>query len=158
MRRLSPPGLRLRFRFSWLGGALFLSAASVSLANEPVDIREILDAPSIYHLRQVTLRGTVRQVDPIDPYTLQSGTNCYGAYLFTLEESDASISVAVLGICGVPLVKDPDVQEGDRVRVDATIQAPSHGGYNLTLRGIKIVAEEEGTVQAIATRIEPLAD
>src|SRR5215218_8072325 len=75
-------------------------------AEEPTTIQQILDQPQVFHLRHVTLQGTVRDVQPLDPYTLPNGTNCYGAYLFRLEDDSSSLSVAVLGICGKPLVRD----------------------------------------------------
>ncbi len=127
-------------------------------AGEPLPIADILAEPSVYHLRQVTIQGTVRNVQPMDPYQLPSGTNCYGAYRFMLEDETTAIAVAVQGLCGIPTVKDPDVDDGDRVTVDAIIQAPSHGGYNLDLRGFIITAEREGHVQAVANRITPLAE
>lgn len=146
--------------------ALFLLLASIvaspwpssASAAEPTAIQDILDAPRDYHLRQVVLRGTVRNVQPLDPYTLPAGTTCYGAYLFYLEDATTSISVAVFGICGVPLVKDPDVEEGARVELHATIQAPSHGGYYLSFQGLKVVGEREGLIQAVADRITPLVE
>ena len=127
-------------------------------AAEPTQIQAILTDPSVYHLRQIILQGTVRRVEPLDPYETPSGTRCYGAYLFQLDDDTGVIDVAVTGLCGIPLVKDPDVQEGDRVSVDATIQTPSHGGYALSLHGSKITTEKEGTIQAIAARITPLPE
>jgi hypothetical protein len=129
-----------------------------AIAADPVAIREILDEPRPFHLKQVVLQGTVRNVQPLDPYKLPAGSTCYGAYLFYLEDDTASINVAVFGICGVPLVKDPDVEEGTRVELHATIQAPSHGGYYLSFQGLKMVGEREGVVQAVADRIIPLLD
>src|SRR5574337_727572 len=98
--------------FVWLGGSVGLSSAA---AGEPVTIREILDDPRSFHLKQVTLRGTVRNVTPLDPYKLPTGTACYGAYLFYLEDDTAVINVAVFGLCGIPTVKDPDVDDGQRI-------------------------------------------
>jgi len=142
---------------------LFVSITASSwpsrlLAAEPTPIQNILDAPRDYHLRQVVLQGTVRNVQPLDPYTLPAGTTCYGAYLFYLEDATRSISVAVFGICGVPLVKDPDVKEGERIELHATIQAPSHGGYYLSFQGLQVVGEREGLIQAVADRIIPLVE
>ncbi len=131
---------------------------SLLQAEEPVSIQQILEAPQVYHLRHVTLHGTVRDVTPLDPYTLPNGTNCYGAYLFRLEDDTSTLAVAVLGICGRPLVRDPEVEDGDRVEVSATIQAPSHGGYYLSFRGLKVVTEQEGVVQAVADRILPIIE
>jgi hypothetical protein len=139
----------------WLGWA---ALPSLAMASDPITVREILDEPSRFHLRQVTLQGTVRNVQPLDPYTLPAGTTCYGAYLFNLEDETASINVASYGRCGIPLVKDPDVEDGARIELHATVQAPSHGGYYLSFRGLKVIGEREGVVQAVADRITPLLD
>jgi hypothetical protein len=128
------------------------------MAAEPVAIRDILDAPRDYHLRQVLLQGTVRNVQPLDPYKLPAGTTCYGAYLFYLEDETASINVAVFGLCGVPTVKDPDVEDGTRIELRATIQSPSHGGYYLSFQGLKVAGEREGIIQAVADHITPLSE
>lgn len=127
-------------------------------AEEPISIQQILEDAPAYHLRHVTMHGTARDVRPIAPYTVSNGDNCYGAYLFRLEEDEATIPVAVLGICGRPLVRDPDIEDGDRVEVSATIQAPSHGGYYLSFKGLKGATDEEGLVQAVADRILPLVE
>jgi hypothetical protein len=140
----------------WLVGAV-VDSSSVSAA-EPITIREIIDTPKSFHLKQVTLQGTVRNVTPLDPYKLQAGTMCYGAYLFYLEDETSSINVAVYGRCGVPTVKDPDVEEGQRIELVATIQSPSHGGYYLSFQGVKVAREQEGVIQAVADRIVPLAE
>lgn len=128
------------------------------LAEEPIAIQQILEEPRVYHLKHVTMHGTARDVQPLAPYTVPNGDNCYGAYLFRLEEDEATIPVAVLGICGRPLVRDPDIEDGERIEVSATIQAPSHGGYYLSFKGLKAVTEQEGVVQAVADRILPLIE
>jgi len=136
-------------------GFIVLSNAS---ATDSLTIREILDEPATYHLKQVVLSGTVRNVQPLDPYKLPAGTTCYGAYLFYLEDETASINVAVFGICGFPTVKDPDVEDGARVELLATIQAPNHGGYYLSFQGLKVAGEREGVIQAVADRISPIRE
>jgi hypothetical protein len=127
-------------------------------AAEPITIGEVVDEPKSFHLKQVTLRGTVRNVTPLDPYKLQAGTMCYGAYLFYLEDKTSSINVAVYGRCGIPTVKDPDIEDGQRIELTATIQSPSHGGYYLSFQGVKVAREQEGIVQAVADQITPLAE
>ncbi|HSA60957.1 MAG TPA: hypothetical protein VLE03_01845 [Nitrospiraceae bacterium] len=147
--------------FAWLIWLMLLAGQAHPLgaiAADPVAIRDILDAPRDYHLRQVILEGTVRNVQPLDPYKLPAGTTCYGAYLFYLEDQTASINVAVFGLCGVPTVKDPDVEDGTRIQLQATIQAPSHGGYYLSFQGLQVAGEREGIIQAVADRITPLTD
>jgi len=148
-------------KLAWIIVWIYLgwaSGASVSTAGEPVTIREILDEPMSFHLKQVTLRGTVRNVTPLDPYKLPTGTACYGAYLFYLDDDTAVINVAVFGLCGIPTVKDPDVEDGQRIELTTTIQAPSHGGYYLSFQGIKVATDKEGFIQAVADRITPLAE
>jgi hypothetical protein len=149
------PSIRLGAYMLTLAGVL---APAFSWAGDPISIQQILEEPQVYHLRHVTLQGTVRDVQPLDPYTLPNGTNCYGAYLFRLEDDTSTLSVAVLGICGKPLVRDPEVEDGARVEVSATIQAPSHGGYYLSFQGLKVVTEREGVVQAVADRILPIVE
>ena len=150
--------MRFVLRLSACSIALGAIVLSTAFGAEPVTIREILDDPAIYHLKQVTLLGTVRNVQPLDPYKLPAGTTCYGAYLFYLEDESASINVAVFGLCGVPTVKDPDVEDGARVELRATIQAPSHGGYYLSFQGLKVAGEREGVIQAVADRIIPVTE
>lgn len=145
-------------RLSLLSFGLLLTMLSTSEAADPIAIRDIMEEPRNYHLRQVLLQGTVRNVQPLDPYKLPAGTTCYGAYLFYLEDETASINVAVFGLCGVPTVKDPDVEEGARIELQATIQAPSHGGYYLSFQGLKMAGEREGVIQAVADRITPLVE
>jgi hypothetical protein len=135
-----------------------IMATSLVWAEEPTSIQQILEEPKSYHLRHATIRGTVRDVQPLAPYTLANGDSCYGAYLFRLEEEEATISVAVLGICGRPVLRDPEVEEGDRIEISATIQAPSHGGTILSFKGPKMTTEEEAVVQAVADRILPIVE
>ncbi|MDO9116723.1 MAG: hypothetical protein Q7U39_02095 [Nitrospira sp.] len=138
---------------------VIMGLPTILLAEEPIPIQQILEEPRIYHLRQVTLQGTARDVQPLDPYKLPNEIDvCYGAYLFKLEDDTGVMSMAVLGICGRPLIRDPEIEDGQRVEVSATIQAPSHGGYYLSFQGLKVVTEQEGFVQAVATRILPLLE
>lgn len=137
---------------------LLLSPLGQTHAEEALTVQEVLADPALFHLRQITLKGTVRQIQALDPYEIPAGSTCYGGYLFNLEDDTATLSIAVPGVCGVPMVKDPDVDDGARVVVEATIQAPSHGGYALSFKGSKIAMDQEGVVQAIANRITPLVE
>jgi hypothetical protein len=132
-------------------------------AEEPIPIGEIVAHPDAYHLHLVTLQGTVRQVRAFDPYFLSSGTGCYGAYTFVLEDdSDAALMVAVLGICGRPFIRDPEVSDGDPVIVQAEIQAPGRVGRFHGLDGLPIHKHDQATddskVQAIARRISRVGE
>ncbi|WP_176697776.1 hypothetical protein [Candidatus Nitrospira nitrosa] len=142
----------------YLALSLSIMPSALVWGEEPTSIQQILEAPKIYHLRHVTVRGTVRDVQPLAPYTLANGDPCYGAYLFRLEEDESTLSMAVLGICGRPVVRDPEVEDGDRVEVSVTIQAPSHGGMVLSFKGPKAVTDEEAVVQAVVDRILPIVE
>jgi hypothetical protein len=136
----------------------WLISTAPAAAADPIAIGQIMEEPRSFHLRQVVLHGTVRNVQPLDPYKLPAGTTCYGGYLFRLEDDTASINVAVFGQCGIPVVKDPDVEDGSHIELQATIQAPSHGGYYLSFQGVKVAGEREGVVQAVADRIVPIVE
>ena len=53
------------------------------------------------------------------------------------------------------MVKDPDVEDGARVVVEATIQAPSHGGYALGFKGSKIAMDQRESCRRSRRRITP---
>jgi len=125
-------------------------------ADEPRSVSEIVQDPDAFHLKQVTLIGVVAGMKLLDPYFLPSGTACYGAYTFVLEEeagNGAILDVAVLGVCGPPLIRLPDVTDGDKVTIEADIQIPSRFG---SVRGIQtppFFRGEPPAVQAIARKI-----
>jgi len=127
-----------------------------ALAEEPVSISDIVTDPDVYHLKQVTIQGVVGRVKELEPYYLPSGSACYGAYTFLLEDDSANgavLDVAVLGICGAPRMRFPEVADGDRVRVQAEIQVPSRFGQFRGLDGTWIAKGYEPAVQAIAKNI-----
>jgi hypothetical protein len=122
-------------------GALLLSlyclaGSMTALADESVPIGRIAADPEPYHLRFVTLQGTVQHVHVLEPYRQPSGNICYGTYLFTLQDDTGSLDVAVLGMCGVAIIRPPEVSDGDKVIVKAQVQAPGHLGdfYGLDRR------------------------
>lgn len=138
----------------WWGAAwLLLAIAPAAMAQELVAIEEIVARPDIYHLHQVVIQGTVRDVQALPPYKLPTGDFCYGAFLFRLEDDTGSVAVALLGICDKPILRELSVSEGDQAAVQATIHAPGHGGYYLSLQGLRISTEEQGEIQAVAANI-----
>lgn len=131
---------------------VFFSTAN-ALTDEPVPIGDVVADPEGRHLELVTLRGTVRQVKAIAPYFQSSGTACYGAYSFTLEDDTGVITVAVLGLCGKPVIKEPDVSDGERVTVRAQIYAPGRFGFFRGPDGRPIRETEQDLVHAVASGI-----
>jgi hypothetical protein len=125
-------------------------------SEDPISISDIVADPETFHLKQVTIQGVVGRVKELEPYYLPSGSACYGAYTFLLEDDSANgalLDVAVLGICGAPRIRFPEVADGDRVRVQAEIQVPSRFGQSRALDGSWIAKGYEPAVQAIAKSI-----
>jgi hypothetical protein len=127
-------------------------------AEEPVAIGRIIADPEPYHLRQVTLRGTVRQVHQLEPYFQPSGTACHSAYVFALEDETGALEVMVLGLCGSGAAnRPPDVSAGNRVIVRATLQAPGHLGTFYGLDGRPLHGLNPQALHAIAGDIVHIA-
>lgn len=103
-----------------------MTLAGLARADDPVPIGEVVADPDAYHFRMVPMQGTVRQVTPLPPYSPASETICYGAYTFMLEDETGSMEISVLGICGKPLMRKPEVSEGDVIVLVAQIFSPSH--------------------------------
>jgi hypothetical protein len=103
-----------------------LAVAGFAFADEPVVIGEVVADPDTYHFSLVSMEGTVRQVTQLPPYTPGPDTTCYGAYTFMLEDASGSIEVNVLGICGKPFLRTPEVNDGDRILLKAQILSPNH--------------------------------
>ncbi|TAJ22382.1 MAG: hypothetical protein EPO64_13965, partial [Nitrospirae bacterium] len=104
-------------RGTFLAILFALTSSAAVLADEPVTIGAIVADPEPHHMHMVALQGTVQQVRLLDPYRQPSGTVCYGAYLFTLQDDTGSLDVAVLGVCGLAVDSPPEVSDGDKVLV-----------------------------------------
>ncbi len=135
--------------------ALLLTFASpfLALSDEPIAIGEIVADPDLYHLKLVTFQGTVRQVKALAPYVQTSGTTCYGAYTFRLEDDTGAIEIDVLGVCGNPVLKVPDVIEGDRAIVQVQILAPGHSTPHSGSQSSPLFGRDPQSLQAIASTI-----
>ena len=106
--------------------AVLLAPGGLVRAGEPVPIGEVVADPDAYHFRLVPLQGTARRVSPLPPYTPGPDTICYGAYTFTLEDETGSIEISVLGICGQPVLRKPEVNDGEVILLTAQILSPNH--------------------------------
>lgn len=93
--------------------------------DEPVPIGEVVADPDAHHMRLVLLHGTVRQITQLPPYSPATDTICYGAYTFTLEDETGSIEISVLGFCGAPVLRTPEVREGEPILLKAQILSPN---------------------------------
>jgi len=122
-------------------------------AEEPLQIATIEADPETYHLRDVTLHGRVHDLQVLDPYFQPSGTACSGAYLFTLEDETGFIQVAVLGVCGMPAIRSPEVNEGETILLRAVIHAPGRFGYSYSLEGLRRPGSSSAPLHAVAKQI-----
>ena len=102
-----------------------MTLAGFARADEPVSIGEVIADPDSYHFRTIPLQGTVRQVTSLPPYSPGQDTTCYGAYTFMLEDGTGSIEISVLGICGKPLLRKPEVSDGEVILLAARILSPN---------------------------------
>ncbi len=93
--------------------------------DEPMPIGEVIADPDAYHMRLVLLQGAVRQITQLPPYSPATDTTCYGAYTFTLEDETGSIEISVLGFCGAPVFRTPEVREGEPILLRAQILSPN---------------------------------
>jgi len=123
--------------------------------RDPVPIADILADPEPYQLRPVILQGRVQRIEVLEPYYQSSGSACYGAYRFTLQDDTGSLEIVVLGICGTPVLRPPLVTEGEMVIVVAQIRAPDGVGYPRRSDGPAPPKESLETVQATAVDIRP---
>lgn len=103
--------------------AVFLAPA-LAVGAESITIVELSADPNSYHLQMVMLEGTVHDIKRLVPYEIEAGTMCYGAYTFRLEDQTGSVKVSVLGVCGLPMIREPDVTEGDRIMLRAQVLSP----------------------------------
>jgi len=128
---------------------VLMMPAGPACADEPVPIGEVVADPDAYHFSIISLQGTVRRVSPLPPYSPAPDTTCYGAYTFTLEDDTGSIEISVLGICGKPLMRKPEVTEGEAIVLAAQIFSPD--------RLTSASKDEVKKLRAVANSISHLA-
>lgn len=146
----------IRRRAIALQGLLVAAALSVALADEPQSIGEIRASVDSYHLKDVTIHGTVRHLTTLEPYTLPSGLICRGAYRFALEDDTGAIEMIVPGWCGKQLPREVTVADGDRVSVRAEFHAPGRGSYSLDMKGQRLETDDSDHAHGIAKMITQL--
>jgi len=112
----------------------------MSMAADVTQIRDILSAASSYQLKQVTVEGTVQNLQEIPAQVKDIRGMCisYHGYTCTLVDQTGEIEIYNPGVCfdqgGVVGIKD-----GDHVRINAKVQllhAGEYGKDRATVRGI----------------------
>jgi len=127
----------------------------VAGAEEPVPIGIIRDDPESFHLKHVTLLGTLTEVHALEPYYLASGAGCYGAYRLIVEDETGSLPIAVIGVCGTPAIRPPPAAVGEHVRIRAQIHAPGHRGSFFGLDRRPVPGANQDELHAVAAEIAP---
>ena len=117
--------------------------------DEPVPIGEVVADPDAYHMHLIVLQGTVHRVTQLPPYSPVPDTTCYGAYTFMLEDGSGSIEISVLGFCGKPVLRTPEVREGEPILLKTQILSPN--------RMTSLTKGEVKKLRAIANDIRHLA-
>ena len=121
-----------------------------ALAEEAVTIGSILKTPGDYPLQVVTVGGIVQEMEPVQQFR-SMGREC-ASVRFRLEDQTGAIPVLVPGPCGNPGLAAPFIPEftkGDRVRIEARIEAP---GY-YTGQGLPPGGTVRGSVEAVAKKV-----
>ncbi|MBI5855249.1 MAG: hypothetical protein HZB35_08500 [Nitrospirae bacterium] len=119
-------------------------------SEEVTNVGKILANFETYHLRRVTLIGTVNEIHLVDqiPNNNIMGWPCRNVYQFRLEDETGSIIVLMGDVC-TSRHPGPVVAAGDHVVVHASIQAP---GYYIGM-GTPIAGETRDTGYAIAADV-----
>lgn len=148
-----------RFARSWINILLLLLLISVAAGpvfadgDIPVPIGKILGDPEGYHLMGLTLRGTVSSLNALEPYYIPSGAVCYGAYTFQIEDDSGTLQMAIPGVCGARFYRPAPAADGDRVLLEANIQAPGRLGTFKGVDGELLPKTDPDTVHGIVSRI-----
>ncbi len=147
----------MRAPVSLVLAAVLFACGGLALADEPVPIGDVVADPDAYHFRIVPLQGTVRKVQSLPPYAPGSDTICYGAYTFTLEDDTGSLEVSVLGICGKPTLRKPEVVEGDIILLNAQILSPDHltSASKGEVKRLRVVAN---SIERVSPVMQPQGD
>jgi hypothetical protein len=132
-------------RIGGLATLTILSAVGVLhpvmlMAADVTQIRDILSAASSYQLKQVTVEGTVQNLQEIPAQVKDVHGMCvsYHGYTCTLVDQTGEIEIYNPGVC---FDKDGavEIKDGDRVRVNAKVQllhAGEYGKDRASVRGI----------------------
>ena len=96
--------------------------AFLAMTGELLPIETVLEEPTAYHLRQITIEGTLRQVRDLPSYFAKSGIQCFGAEVLLVDDGTGALEVLVPGVRGNPVAAQP-MSEGERVRLGVVSRA-----------------------------------
>ena len=111
-----------RFRYCMVAVLVATETALVVRAEEPITpIGMLLVNPSAFHRKLLKVEGTVKEVRPYSKYEV---TSICGAS-FKLTDETGTIEVSFRQLCQVGKEQSTFVNEGSRVIVEGTMEAPS---------------------------------
>jgi len=141
-----------------LSALMLLTCPVFSFTAEPLTIGKLLADPQPYHLRVITLQGTVHQVQILadaPESRLQLDFQCsfvHPPYTFVLSDDTGFLQVSVSAkppcVSKMSPVEPPDVGEDDKVLVDVQITVARRYSEGV----------DRSTVQALAVGIKRQAD
>ena len=147
-----------RMRVALLSSLMLLVTQGFSFGAEPLTIGKLLADPQSYHLRVITLQGTVHQVQILadaPESRLQLDFQCsfvHPPYTFVLADETGFLQVSVSAkppcVSKMSPVEPPDVGEDDKVLVDVQITVARRYSEGV----------DRSTVQALAVGIKRQAD
>ena len=133
--------------FTGIGWTLGLLLASTAQAADPITIEKLQTNASSYHVKTVTLQGTVHQVQVLTdaPVALpQLDFQCqmiHPPYTFVLTDDTGFLQITVRArlpcVTKRSPVEPPDVAEGDTVTVDAQVTVGPDNTVNALALGIR---------------------
>jgi hypothetical protein len=142
----------------WVAPVLAGTLTGVVSSFALTAIGKIVEHPKAFHMQLVQVESVVRDIEVFqqhDPF--QPGDPCAGAYLFSLEDATGTLRIWALGNrtnCGMVIEgQQPEIHEGDHLRVNARIHAP--GMYIERMKDPRPV--QYTTTQGIAVEITHLA-
>src|SRR5437867_11605465 len=137
---------------------MLLTRPISSFTAEPLTIGKLLADPQPYHLRVITLQGTVHQVQILadaPERRLQLDFQCsfvHPPYTFVLSDDTGFLQVSVSAkppcVSNMSPVEPPDVGEDDKVLIDVQITVARRYSEGV----------DRSTVQALAVGIKRQAD
>ena len=144
-------------RVTLLPALMLLTSPVFSLAAEPLTIGKLLADPQSYHLRVITLQGTVHQVQILADAPrsgMQFDFQCsfvHPPYTFVLADDTGFLQVSVSAkppcVSKMSPVEPPDIGEGDKALVDVQITVAhrySEGVSRPTVQALAVGIRRQG--------------
>jgi hypothetical protein len=111
-----------RRRLYWIAGVALLWSVSVWAQQEITTIGAIVGSPVVFHRKPVVVQGIVKDVHTFKEHDVTGRPLCSQG--FRLEDGTGTLEVFYKTRCQVGEETAVSVVDGDRLIVEATVQAP----------------------------------